>query len=426
MSRALSVGDALRLILDSIAATAPVSVSLPEAVGMVLAERIVAVDDVPSFDNSGMDGFAVRSRELDAATADDPIALRLVDGMIAAGPGKPAGLTHGTTARIMTGALIPPGADAVVPIEEVEVRSADGHAGDDEGNHVLFRGPVAVGRHVRPAGQDLRAGAVALPPGTVMTPGAVGVAAVAGRSRVGVHRRPRVAVLTSGDEIVAADAPLVAGQVRNANTPVLAALLSAAGAEVVDLGVVPDDRLAIAEALAMARRADVIVTSGGVSMGERDYLRPVLNELGFKEKFWKVDLKPGRPLLFGMLGETPVFGLPGNPVSAAVTAEIFVRPAIRKMLGHTRLFRAIVTVTVTEEFRRVPGRPELVRVVVERSGQGLVARPTRADQGSGILTSLVNANGLVYLEASRDLVKAGESRPCVLLEEPAAESFPLA
>lgn len=416
--RGLAVGDALRLILDTIAPLPSVEVPIARAAGLVLAERVVAVDDVPLLDNSAMDGFAVRSRELEAASTADPVVLRLLPGLVAAGPGRPSGLAHGATIRITTGGLIPPGADAVVAKEDVEV--------DEGAGEVRFLAPVPAGRHIRSAGQDLRAGAIALESGVAMTPWVVGVAAVAGRARVAVHRRPRVAVLTGGDEVVAPESALTAGQVRNANTPVLAALLENWGAEVVDLGIVPDERLAYVEALTMARRADAVVTSGGVSMGEKDLLRPVLDGMGFREKFWRVDLKPGRPLLFGLLGETPLFGLPGNPVSAAVTAEVFVRPALRRMLGHTRLFRPVVPAVFTDEVRRSPGRPELLRVVLERVGAGWAARATRAEQGSDILTSLVGANGLAWLDADREVVRAGESRPCLLLEDPGAASFDLA
>lgn len=419
MRKDLAIAEALNIILDSIAPLPAVRMSLVKAANRVLAEKVIASDDVPFNDNSAMDGFAVRVRELDAATETEPVALRLVDGMVAAGDARPTGLSHGTTIRIMTGAVIPPGADGVVPVEEAQVK--DGQ--------VRFSQPVMEGRHIRRAGLDLAAGAVALVPGTVLNPGELGVAAVAGRSEVMVVRPPRVALLTSGDELIAPEAPMSAGKVRNANGPVLTALLAAAGAEVIDMGILPDDRLAIAEAVDTARRADVIVTSGGVSMGERDFIRAVLEEQGMKEKFWRVDVKPGRPLLFGMIGGVPVFGLPGNPVSAAVTFELFVRPAILKMQGHTRVFRPMVEAHLDGEIRRSPGRPEFVRVHLERQGagspstMGYVAALTRPAQGSAILTSMLGANAFLFLEADTVAVPRGATVPCVLLEEPLAESF---
>jgi molybdopterin molybdotransferase len=403
--KGLPLHDAIETILASVSPLAEITVPLAEAAGFVLAADIMARDDVPSFDNSAMDGFAVRFLELENASGALPVGLRIAGDPIPAGVTEPASVAHGSTRRIMTGAMMPSGVDAVVPQEHVRV----------DGETAWFTEPIDEGRHIRRAGEDLRAGSLALPRGTELTPGALAVAGSAGVASLLIHRRPRVAILTSGDELITPDKPMKPGLVRNTNSLALKALVEAEGCECVDLGIARDNRLDIAERIALARRADVLVTSGGVSVGERDFMRSVLEAEGLKVKFWQVHVKPGKPTLFGMLDRIPVFGLPGNPVATQVTFELMVRPALRRMCGYTAIFRPVWPVKVGAEIRRAPGRPEFLRVQIERQGRELTARTTTAAQGSHILTSMLGADALLYLDEETILVPRGEELPAMLL-----------
>jgi molybdopterin molybdotransferase len=409
----LSVRQALAVILDSIAPLSSVEATLETGWGMVLAEDVAARDDVPAADNSAMDGFAVRTEDLESASETNPITLRIQGETLYAGVVPGTGLAPRAAMRIMTGGLMPQGADAVAPQETVEI----------EKDAIIVRAPVDKGEHLRKAGEDFRAGRPILLKGVELTPSALAVAAAAGRDRLHVHRRPRVAVLACGDELVPPGAELTPGKVRNANTAALSAQIRAAGADAIDLGVARDERLDLRERVALARRADAIVVSAGMSVGERDLARSVLEEEGMATKFWRVHVKPGRPLLFGILSGIPVFGLPGNPVSTQVTFELFVRPALRKMLGHRRFFRPMATVTLQHEIRRHPGRPEFVRVRLDRTGELLAASLTRGAQGSGISTSLLDADGLLFIEEETVFIPAGDRARCLLLDPTAAEAF---
>jgi molybdopterin molybdotransferase len=405
VSKGLPLHEAIETILASVSPLEEVTVPLADAADAVLASDITARDDVPSFNNSAMDGFAVRHLELEKATESSPVGLRIAGDLIAAGRTDMTSLAHQSVLRIMTGAMIPSGADAVVPQEHVRV----------EGETAFFTDSIGEGRHIRRAGEDLRAGSIALPRGAELTPGALAVAGAAGQPMLSVHRRARVAILASGDELIAPDKPMKPGLVRNTNSLALKALVEAAGCECIDLGIARDDRLDIAERVSLARRADAIITSGGVSVGERDLMRSVLESEGLKVKFWRVHVKPGKPFLFGMLDRIPVFGLPGNPVATHVAFELMVRPALRRMCGHTRLFRPVWPVKVAAEIRRAPGRPEFLRVQLERKGKELTARPTTSAQGSHLLSSMLGADALLYLDAETILVPRGEELQAVVL-----------
>lgn len=413
----LSVRDAIETILNSISPLANHTLLLEDAAGDVLAEDVRAVDDVPFTDNSAMDGFAVRTSDLEDASPAHPVALRIV-GMIAAGRvTATTGVAHGTTLRIMTGATIPAGADAVIPLEHVRVEGQQGHL-----ETAFFDEPVGKGDCIRPAGEDMRAGEIVLHKGTVLSPAALAVAVAAGRRELLVVKRPIVAIFTSGDELIGPGQPLEPGLVRNSNSIALAAHLSAAGCDVVDLGIARDDRIEIQEGLETAKRADLLITSGGVSMGEKDLMRAVLEEQGLKTKFWRLNMKPGRPVLFGILAGIPVFGLPGNPVSTQVTFELLVRPALRKMMGHRRLFRPVVPVIMSWDAKHAPGRTEFIRVKLRRVGGAYIAEPTTVSQSSGIVTSLLDADGLLILDEDTVLIPEGAEARCVLLSGKEEES----
>ncbi len=413
--KALSLSDAVATVVSSVSPLEPVEVDLASALGLVLAEPVTARDDVPLADNAGMDGYAVQAESLRGASMAAPRSLPVEKRTIFAGDGEPGLLLPGRALRIMTGALLPQGADAVVPRETVK-------EGEES---VSFEAAAEPGQNVRRAGEDLKAGSIALARGMLMTPSALSVAAAAGASRLTVVRRPRVAVMATGDELVEPGVEPRPGQVRNLNSIALLSLLRECGATPVDLGTARDDRIDIAERLDTGSRADCLIVSAGVSAGDRDLTRAILDEMGLKTKFWRVEIKPGRPLLFGLLGAVPVFGLPGNPVSTQVAYEVFVRPALLAMMGRSRCHRPVHRVILAEEIRRAPGRPELVRVKLERSGERMKALPTRSGQGSGISTSMLNADGLLFVEAETVFIPRGESAPCIVWREGEEAEFGL-
>lgn len=405
-AKPISVKTALETILDAIAPMESSELPLTHALGYVLAEDITATDDVPFVDNSGMDGYAVIADDLASASPAHPIRLRLAGDLIAAGRADArAAVAHGTTVKIMTGAMTPAGATSVVPIELVTV----------EGEEIVFTEPAPEGQHIRRAGEDIAAGQTVLRRGAELTPAALAVAVAAGRAKALVVRRPLVAVFTSGDELVSPGEPVAPGLVRNSNSLCIAAMVRACGCDVVDLGIARDSKLAIREGLLLARKVDALVTSGGMSVGDRDLMRGVLEEEGLKVKFWRINMKPGKPVLFGLLDGKPVFGLPGNPVSSHVTFELFVRPALRRMMGHVGLFRPIVPVTLGWELRRSPGRPEFIRVKLARDGRTFTALPTTPRQGSAITSSLLDADGLVIVDEETVFAPKGSDLSCVML-----------
>lgn len=409
------VEEALRLVLGRIKPLEGQDVPLDEARRRILAKPVKARDNVPFDDNSAMDGFAVRADDLETATTDSPVRLRISKTVLTAGPAVNVDEPAGVSVKIMTGAAIPPGFDAVVPIENVVV----------DGEAVIFTKRPASGEHIRSAGQDLRKGDVSLTAGSRLDPVSIGIAVISGAPTVTVYRRPRVALLTSGDELIGPGDEMASGYVRNANTPILHAALLEMGCEVVDLGVARDDKEEIADRVESALAADVLITSGGVSVGERDFLREVLTEAGMETVFWGVNMKPGKPLLFGMIGRTAVFGLPGNPVSTSVTFELFVRPAVRKLAGALDLFPPFLRCRMLHEIDRRPGRPEFQRVRLEYRQNGWVASLTRAEQGSGLLTSMQSANGLLYIDPDVISISENEEVFCLWLDGDCVSEFTL-
>jgi len=394
----LAAAEALALILGETAPLAPESVDVRAAQGRVLAEAVVATRRIPPADNSAMDGYAVRRADLAAASRERPVALR-VAFEIAAGAAPQQSLHAGEAARIFTGAAIPPGADAVVRQEDVE----------REGESVRIPLEPRPRENVRDAGEDIEPGQLVLEPGTAIGPAHAGMLAALGRSVVAVHQRPRVALLSSGDELVEPDGDVAGGRIVSSNSYTLAAQCREVGADPVYLGIARDTPEALEERFRAGLRADVVVSSAGVSVGDHDHVRGVLAKLGCELRFWGVRIKPGFPLAFGRLGQSGalVFGLPGNPVSAMVTFEEFVRPALRRMAGHRSLFRPLVRARLAERLAKKPGRLHFVRVVLEHQGGEIVAK-SAGNQSSGALLPMLRGHGLLVFPAEASELAAGE------------------
>ena len=392
--------QALATVLAEARALPAEEVPLEEALRRVLAEDVASDRDLPSFDRAAMDGFALRAADVAGA----PAALEVV-GEVRAGQWPDLAVGPGQAVRIMTGAPVPPGADAVQQVEKT--RPLDEF-------RVTILSAVPEGAHVAPRGSEARAGDVVLAKGRVIDPAAVAVLASAGKARVSVARRPRLALLVTGDEIVDASAAPGPAQVRNGNGPAVAAQARLAGAEVVRLGVAPDRQDAIESALRGGLHADVLVVSGGVSAGDYDLVEPALLALGARFLFTRVAIKPGAPLVFGRLGDALVFGLPGNPVSAQVTFELFVRPALLRMQGARSAGGRRVGVELASAVRNRSGRRNHVPARVGWENGRLVARLVRS-QGSGDLAAHARANALVVIDEGREHAAAGETAEALLL-----------
>ncbi len=407
----LSVQEAQEALLSGLRPLTSIRLKLLEAIGYSLAEDVYADIDNPPFDNSAVDGFAVRSEDMAGASPENPVTLVLVDE-VSAGVVSTKTVPRGGCIRIMTGAPIPSGADAIVMVEDTQTT-----AGRIEVTH-----PARSGDHVRNAGRDVRRGQLVVRAGSRIQGPEVGMLAAMGRAEVMVTRRPRVAVISTGDEVVEIATRPGPGQIRNSNGYALAALVAEAGGDLHSMTHIPDDERETEEALRAAsgidggEGADVIVTSGGVSVGEKDFVKPALEQLGTLD-FWRVNMKPGKPIAVGRIAESLFFGLPGNPVSTMVTFELFVRPALRKLFGQNDVFRPCVQVTLTEGFNRSPGREEYVRAKVLASDYGLSAKPTGA-QGSGVLSSMLGANALLVLPPDAETLAAGDRVTALLFDLP--------
>lgn len=381
----ISVEQARAIILSHIQPLGAERVAITACLGRVLAEQVRAPFNVPSFDNSAMDGYAVRHADIAEASPDRPVTLTLL-GDLPAGAVPSERVTKGLALRIMTGAAIPEGADTVVMQEDTRAN----------GQTVTILKAPEKGANIRRAGEDIRAGELLFERGTILRPGHIGTLASIKRSVLSVYQRPQVAIVSTGDELVDIDQELTAGKIVTSNSYSLAALVADCGAHPIVLAIARDTHEELTRRLREALRADMILTSGGVSVGDYDFVKPVLQELGFDMKFWKVAMRPGQPLAFGTIGTTPVFGLPGNPVSAMVSFEQFVRPAIRKMSGCTKLYRRTITALCRDRVAARPGRTFFVRCVVTEEN-GVYYATTTGDQGSGILMSMARANGLMIV-----------------------------
>jgi molybdopterin molybdotransferase len=386
-------------VLERVSVLGPIELALDAALGAVTAEPVVSVESVPPFPNSAMDGYAVRA----ADTAGAPVDLKVV-GMIAAGTAGDLAVGAGEAARIMTGAPMPEGADAIVLVERTRT----------EGDVVTIEITVGPGTSVRGIGEDVHAGDVVVDAGTVLTPGHLGVLASVGVDGVRVHRRPRVGVLSTGDELVESG-PLGRGQIRDSNRPTLLALLRESGFEAVDLGIARDDEASVAAAIERAvDECDAVLTSGGVSMGDLDYVKVVLDQIG-EMRWMQIAIRPAKPFAFGTVRGVPVFGLPGNPVSSMVSYELFARPALRKMAGHRVLDRLEVPAVAVDGIKRkVDGKIFFARVVAEQAADGSWEVRSAGGQGSHQLAAMAAANALAVVPDG-DGVPPGGVVPTMLL-----------
>jgi molybdopterin molybdotransferase len=406
----IEITEARRRVLERCKPLADEGVTLEQALGRVLAEDVTSGDDVPGFDNSAMDGFAVQAADTRGATPTKPATLRVVDESRAGAPAS-ARLGVGEAIAISTGGMLPAGADAVVRVEDT--------APADGGVDVAVE--VDPGRDVRRAGDDLRAGERVLFTGSTLGPAELGVLASVGRESIRCSRRPRVAVLTTGDELLAPSEPLRPGGVRNTNAYSVSALVARAGAELASVDTAADDPAAVRAGVQRALGADVAVVCGGVSVGEHDAVRPAFAALGAEEVFWGVALRPGRPTWFGVHAGGPgdggalIFGLPGNPVSAVVTFILLARPAIRALLGAPPADPLRATAVLDDAYEKLPGRAHAVRCRLELRDDGWHARPT-GDQGSHVLTSMLGADALAIVPTESGSVPAGERVAIEVLE----------
>lgn len=388
----LPLADAQANVLERVRPIDPIRAATIDALGLVLAESIVAAEAVPPFANTAMDGYAVAAANTTGASEQAPVRLPVV-AEVAAGHPAPRPLAGGEAMRIFTGAPLPDGADAIVMVERTERL--------DDGATVAISAPATAGDHVRVAGDDVRLGDEVFAVGETLTPGHLGLLATIGVIAVTAHQRPRVGVLSTGDELVAGGGALAPGQIRESNGPTLLALLAEDGFEPVDLGLVPDDEAAITDAIERgAATCDAVLTSGGVSMGDIDLVKVVLDRIG-EMRWMQIAIRPAKPFAFGLVGDgTPVFGLPGNPVSSMISYELLARPALRKMAGHRpdRWHRPAVHAVVDEPLRRHPdGKIHFVRVVGERDGRGVLRVRSAGAQGSHHLTAMARAHGLAVL-----------------------------
>ncbi len=388
----LTYYEARDLIAESVKPLSVEKVALLDAAGRAVAEDIIANQPLPLFDNSAMDGYAVRAEDCSAGSTLP------VQGYIPAGGKLNCKVTPGTAVKIMTGAPIPPGADTIVPFEETEEAT----------DQVTILGKVKKGDHIRWKGEDIKPGDRIIEAGTVLRPAEISLLASFGMSMINVRRRVRVAILSTGDELQELDELRFEGGIINSNSWALAAALREIGAVPLMLGIARDNRESLMEKMTDGLQADVLITSAGVSAGDRDYVREVLEELGVEQKFWKVNIKPGKPTAFGLRGDTPVFSLPGNPVSTMITFEEFVRPALLKMMGHRTIYKPLFKARLQEPVKKKYDRLQLMRVAVELTDQGEMVIASAGDQNTGILRTMIYAQGIALLAPDKDYYAAGD------------------
>lgn len=384
--------EARRIILDSVVPLGVERVELLESLGRVIAEDVVAPWNMPFCDNSAMDGYAVRAGDCTVI----PVALKII-GYIPAGGEMTGPVEPGCAIRIMTGAPLPPGCDAVVPVEE-----------SDGGKEIVtITAPVSHRQHIRFTGEDVRSGETIIPSGTLIRPQEISMLASFAKVFVPVYRKARVAILSTGDELLELGEPLTEGKIVNSNALSLAAAVREIGAVPMILGIARDNAESHREKMAEGLKADALITSAGVSAGDRDLVREVLAELGMKQLFWRVDIKPGGPTAFGLYEGKPVFSLPGNPVSTMVTFEEFARPALLKMMGHKRVIKPFIKAILQNDVHKKPGKINFLRVRLT-SEAGRYLAYSSGDQNTGILKTMLMADAMAVLPADRTEFLAGE------------------
>jgi len=403
----LSVEEAQERMLALVHPLEPERVPLLDALGRILAEDIVAGMDIPPLDNSAMDGYAIRAEDIAGASPEHPIRLRII-GDLAAGYTFPGTMEPGTAVRIMTGAPVPEGADTVIRFERTR----------RDGDEVEILQEVGRGRNIRRAGEDVRCGELVLPRGMLLRSQEIGMLAALGHAEALVIRQPRVAILATGEEVVPVDQPLAPGKIHNANSYSNAAQVLRYGGVPVMLGIARDRREELSAKIqeGLRHKVDLFLTSGGVSVGDFDMVKEVLAAEG-EIHFWWVNMKPGKPLAFGQIGGVPLLGLPGNPVAAMISFELFVRPAILKMLGRREWDKPSVEAVMQDAIERKDSRRHFLRVRVWREKGRYYARLT-GPQGSGILRSMVQANGLAVIPEERGELAPGERVQVLMLDWP--------
>lgn len=398
-----SFGDYRQAVLDAVAPLDRMQVRIGDATGLILAEDVVSTEPLPSFANSAMDGYAVRAEDLAGATVDAPVTLRVV-GEVAAGHPADQGVDQGTAIAIMTGGVVPVGADAVVPVERTS----------GQGDQIAFHAAPEPGDNIRTVGQDVAVGTHVLSAGRRLGTADVGLLAALGVADVTAVPTPRVAVISTGDELVPTGRQPGPGQLRDSNGPMVRALVRQVGALAQKLPIVGDDRRRLTEALDSATgHADLIITTGGVSAGRHDHLVDVVRQLGEANPH-KVAMKPGMPQLLGRVGDTPLLGLPGNPVSTFVSFELFARPAIRRLQGRDDLDRPLIRATLTEDVQTPQNKRTFIRVRLTQEDGRWRATPSGA-QGSHVLSSLSAADGLAIVEAGTATAWSGQTLTVLLL-----------
>jgi molybdopterin molybdotransferase len=399
-SNLLSVEEAQNLILSGLKPVEVEEIPFSEGSGRVLAEDVIADLTLPPFPNSAMDGYAVRSLDLERATPEAPISLE-VRGEVAAGQLPQVELGQGEALKISTGAQIPAGADAVIPVERIVLDQGL------DGNQIAVAAPVETGGYIRPAGQDVRPGDHLLGIGHKLRPQDLGMLASVGKARIRVFRQPRVALFSSGDELLEPGQPLLPGKIHDSNRYALSAAIEELGGIAERLPIAADtlEEVCARLELAASRHPDLILSSAGVSVGDHDYVRSAVERSG-ELTFWRVNIRPGKPLAYGHFEGIPFLGLPGNPVSSLITFEVFARPAIARLGGLQAWQRVTIPVCMSEEVSS-DGRETYLRAIAHRTPGGIRARPT-GSQDSGMLSSLVKANAIVIIPAERERVGRGE------------------
>ncbi len=399
----ISVHAAVETILSQISPLSGEEVPILQATGRVLFEDLRARRSVPPFANSAMDGYSVRWQDVAQASAANPVTLQVLE-TVPAGYVAKRRVDEGSAIKIMTGAPLPRGADTVVRVEYTE----------SVGDHVRISRVDGSGSHIREAGEDIRRGQTILEKGKVLTPADIGLMASVGKGRVRVYLRPAVGVISTGDELLEVDERPRPGKIVNSNSYTLAAAIRESGATPVPLGIVRDKRKSLASVFKRALRYDAVITSGGISMGDYDLVKEALGDVGVQMQFWQVAQKPGHPMAFGRISRKPIFGLPGNPVSSAVSFLLYARPALLKMMGHRNLFLPVIQATLEHEIKKSRGVKEFIRCRL-RSEEGQSFASSAGAQGAGVLRSLSLAQGLIVASEEQTLLEKGCRVPVILL-----------
>lgn len=391
----ITVKNALERVLESVSPLGIERLDVLNAQGKILGEDICSPRNIPPKDNSAMDGYALRAEDTRGASRENPVVLRVIED-IPAGYLARKSVGRGEASRIMTGAFLPEGSDSILRVEDTE----------KDGDRVKIFVEVSKGQDVRFCGEDVKEGEKVLTKGTLIRPAEIGMLASLGRSIVSVRQSPLVAVLSTGDELVDIDGDVSQGKIVSSNSYSLAAQIAECGASVLQVGIAKDTREDLREKFEACMRADIVISSGGVSVGDYDFVKDVISSLGAID-FWRVAMRPGRPLAFGKLGSKFLFGLPGNPVSAMVSFEQFVRPAILKMAGHRNIFRGTIRAALQQTIKKNAGLTYFLRGIISEENGRCTVRTT-GEQGSGILKSMVLANCLIILPEEISVAKEGD------------------